>query len=110
MATLSTLVTLALRENKYQSAKDYREHCTLSTCPLSQSYWGYRPSLPANSLFLAIFSLSLTLFIAQGILSRRFLGFSIAMTAGCLLEVLGYIGRIMSYYNPFKEVCVTQSK
>lgn len=26
------------------------------------------------------------------------------MVSGCLLEVLGYIGRIMSYHNPFGEV------
>ncbi|KAL8728384.1 MAG: hypothetical protein Q9166_005428 [cf. Caloplaca sp. 2 TL-2023] len=25
------------------------------------------------------------------------------MVSGCILEVLGYIGRVMSYYNPFNE-------
>ncbi|OMP84051.1 Sphingoid long-chain base transporter RSB1 [Diplodia seriata] len=98
----------------YQEWKDYRDSCTLDTCPLSLSYWAYRPSLVANGIFLGIFSLSLVLFLCQGILSKRFLGFTIAMVSGNILEVLGYAGRVMSYYNPFKEdgflmqiVCLT---
>ncbi|KAB2580334.1 Sphingoid long-chain base transporter RSB1 [Lasiodiplodia theobromae] len=98
----------------YQEWKDYRDHCTLDTCPLSLSYWAYRPSLVANGIFLGIFALSLLLFLCQGILSKRFLGFTIAMVSGNILEVLGYVGRVMSYYNPFKEdgflmqiVCLT---
>lgn len=63
-----------------------------------------RPSLPANATFLALFSLSLCSFLAQVHLSKRFIGFTIAMASGCILEVLGYISRIMSYHNPFNEV------
>ncbi|KAK8230495.1 sphingoid long-chain base transporter RSB1 [Phyllosticta capitalensis] len=98
----------------YQQVQDYRDNCTLSTCPLSDSFWAYRPSLPANSFFLALFACSTIVFLCQGIFSRRFLGFTIAMVSGDLLEVLGYVGRIMSYYNPFSEdgflmqiVCLT---
>lgn len=88
----------------YNEWKDYRDHCTIDTCPFDLSYWAYRPSLAANSTFLAIFALSLLLFLLQGISSKRFLGFTIAMVSGDILEVLGYVGRVMSYYNPFKEV------
>lgn len=98
----------------YNEWKDYRDHCTIDTCPFDLSYWAYRPSLAANSTFLAIFALSLLLFLLQGISSKRFLGFTIAMVSGDILEVLGYVGRVMSYYNPFKEdgflmqiVCLT---
>ncbi|KAK7552289.1 RTA1 like protein-domain-containing protein [Phyllosticta citricarpa] len=98
----------------YQQIQDYRDKCTLSTCPLSDSYWAYRPSLPANSFFLALFALSLVLYLCQGIFSKRFLGFTVAMVSGDLLEVLGYVGRIMAYHNPFSEdgflmqiVCLT---
>lgn len=94
-----------LLERDYKSAKDFRDHCTLQTCSLKLSYWGYLPSLAANSVFLALFSLSTLLFLFQAILSKRFLGFTIAMVSGCALEVVGYIGRIMSHHNPFDEVC-----
>lgn len=111
---LSRAATNISENATYQEWKDYREHCTLDTCPLDLSYWAYLPSLAANSTFLAIFAVSLVLFLFQGILSRRFLGFTIAMVSGNILEVLGYAGRVMSYYNPFKEdgflmqiVCLT---
>ncbi|KAF2085492.1 putative sphingoid long-chain base transporter RSB1 [Saccharata proteae CBS 121410] len=94
--------------------KNFRDQCTIDTCPLSLSYWAYRPSLAANGTFIGIFFLSLTLFICQGVLSKRFLGFTIAMVSGNILEVLGYAGRIWSWYNPFIEsdylmqiVCLT---
>jgi hypothetical protein len=100
---LHEIVDLVLRD-KYSDKKHYRDQCTLATCPLDLSYWAYIPSLPANALFLAIFALSLALFLVQAVLSRRFLGFTIAMVSGCILEVLGYIGRLMSRHNPFNEV------
>ncbi|KAF2179418.1 putative sphingoid long-chain base transporter RSB1 [Zopfia rhizophila CBS 207.26] len=95
--------TLDPRASEYQSKKDFRAQCTLETCPLKLSYWGYRPSLAANAFFLALFGLSTLLFIGQGVLSKRFLGFTIAMVCGCALEVIGYVGRVMSYRNPFAE-------
>ncbi|MCJ1286110.1 hypothetical protein MMC26_005453 [Xylographa opegraphella] len=87
----------------YTAITDYRNHCTLETCPLSQSYYAYRPSLPANALFLALFSFSLLCFLVQALLSRRFIGFTIALVCGCILEVVGYAGRIISYINPFDQ-------
>jgi hypothetical protein len=98
--------TLASRSD-YQDKKNFRDQCTLDTCPLSLSYWGYRPSLAANAFFLALFALSTLLFIGQAVFSRRFVGFSIAMICGCALEVVGYVGRVQSYFNPFGEVCIS---
>ncbi|KAI9657413.1 MAG: hypothetical protein M1821_003095 [Bathelium mastoideum] len=86
-----------------QNVTALRNSCTLQTCPLSLSYWAYLPSLAANALFLALFGLSLALYLLQGILSRRFLGFTIAMLCGCTLEVLGYVGRLLSRHNPFDQ-------
>lgn len=108
---LANAVELAPRATKtsYDDRKNFRDSCTLETCPLNLSYWGYRPSLPANALFAAIFGLSLLLFIAQGALSKRFLGFTIAMVCGTALEVVGYIGRILSYNNPFAEVFLSSA-
>ena len=93
----------------YQQRRRCHELCTLELCPLSLSYWDYRPSLAANGLFLAIFALSLILFFIQAAWSKRFLGFTVAMVSGCLLEVLGYAGRIWAYSQPFEEVCSPHS-
>ena len=84
---------------------DYTDKCNVNICPLDSSNWDYLPSLPANGIFIALFSLSLALYLGQGVLSRRFWGFTIAMVGGSILEVLGYAGRIMSYYKPWSQVC-----
>lgn len=109
---MESLDRLLRRDDKQLAA--YRAACTLEKCPLNQSYYAYRPSLSTNSAFLALFSLSLCGFILQAALSRRFIGFTVAMVSGCSLEVLGYIGRIMSWHNPFNQtgflmqiVCLT---
>ena len=93
-----------LHQRDDKELAEYRDTCTLKTCPIKASYFAYRPSLPTNALFLALFSLSLCCFILQAALSRRFIGFTVAMVSGCALEVLGYTGRIMSWYNPFNQV------
>ena len=93
-----------LNQRDTEAVVDYTAACTLQTCPLADSYYDYLPNLGTNGAFLALFSLSLCGFILQVALSRRFLGFTIAMVSGCILEVLGYIGRIMSHHNPFNEV------
>lgn len=84
--------------------KACRLACTLDTCGLKLSYWAYVPSLPPNALFTALFTLSLLLFVGQAVYSKRFLGFTIAMVCGSILEIIGYIGRVMAHNDPFSEV------
>ena len=102
---MDTLVILARASNNATSVQNYRNQCTLDTCPVTDGYFYYRPSLAANAVFLALFSLSTLTFLVQVGLSRRFIGFSIAMISGCILEIIGYIGRIQGYQNPFAQVC-----
>lgn len=78
--------------------------CTVETCPIESSNWDYLPSLVANAIFIALFSLSLACYLGQGLMSRSFKAFTIVMVAGCILEVLGYAGRIMAYHNPWSQV------
>lgn len=77
MATLNLLA----RATNTTAVADYRAACTLDTCPIQSSYYNYRPSLGTNAAFLALFSLSLCSFLAQAILSRRFVGFTIGSVA-----------------------------
>ena len=104
MDTLQLFQRATSPGTNYTSITNYRNQCTLDTCPLSDSYFAYRPSLAANALFLALFAFSLICFILQVLLSRRFIGFTIALVSGCVLEVVGYAGRLMSWKNPFDQV------
>ncbi|KAF5688809.1 parasitic phase-specific psp-1 [Fusarium circinatum] len=75
-------------------------NCTLDLCPLEASIFRYRPSVPANSIFIGIFGLCLIAHTIQGVLTRSW-GFMACMVAGCVLEIAGYAGRIVLYDNPF---------
>ena len=79
--------------------------CTYETCSLDYSYWGYRPSFSANMAFAILFGLSSLGYIGQGLFGKGWLGFTIAMVCGCVLEVIGYVGRVLAYDDGFTEVC-----
>ncbi|RAH47682.1 RTA1 domain-containing protein [Aspergillus brunneoviolaceus CBS 621.78] len=76
------------------------DDCTLATCPIDLAYINYQPNIPANVLFLVIFGLLLAAQIALGTWFRTWTYMG-AMTAGLILEILGYIGRVMMHSNPF---------
>jgi len=78
-------------------------HCNVDICPLDASYWDYLPSLAANGLFTALFTISLVAFSVQAALYRKYIGFSVAMISGSVLEVLGYAARVWSHEEPFSE-------
>lgn len=81
------------------------DDCTYEICGLAHSYWGYRPSYGANIAFTVLFGISLLLFLAQSVFSKRWFWFTFAMVFGCALEVIGYIGRVLAYDDVFGEVC-----
>ncbi|KAM5351246.1 hypothetical protein ACJ41O_003969 [Fusarium nematophilum] len=74
--------------------------CDLDTCPIEWSMYSYRPSLAANIVFLVLFGLLGLVHTYQGFRWKSW-GFMGGMIAGCLTEVIGYVGRVMLYYNPF---------
>ncbi|KAG9232377.1 RTA1 like protein-domain-containing protein [Amylocarpus encephaloides] len=76
--------------------------CTLSTCDLSLASFSYIPNLAGNTIFTVIFAL---LFVSQAYLgiTRKSWGFMICLLFGLLLEVIGYIGRILLHNSPFIE-------
>ncbi|GMG37862.1 unnamed protein product [Aspergillus oryzae var. brunneus] len=76
------------------------DDCTLATCPIDLAYINYQPNIPANVLFLVIFGLLLAAQITLGTWFRAWTYMG-AMTAGLILEILGYIGRLMMHSNPF---------
>jgi hypothetical protein len=79
--------------------------CTSCTCPLEidghiLGDMSYYPSLAGNILFAALFGALLLLQVGFGMGSRTW-GFLICMSAGLILEVLGYIARILMRDNMF---------
>lgn len=79
---------------------DFTSTCTVQKCPIGSSHYAYLLSRAANGILLALFAASLACYLGQGVISRRFIGFTVAMVSGCILEVLGYAGRLMSNHNP----------
>jgi hypothetical protein len=69
-------------------------------CLVAWGYLDYLPNITANAVFMVIFATGL---VAQTVLGVRFRtwGYSIAMVAGTILEVIGYGGRIGLHYNVF---------
>lgn len=80
------------------------ENCTLTLgpqyCPPSVSVYEYRPSLAANTTFLALFGLALVIHLALGIRYKTW-AFLFAVFWGCASELIGYGGRLMMWQNPF---------
>lgn len=75
-------------------------NCTLDLCPLEWSVYKYRPSLAANVIFIILYALAMGIHIFLGIRWRTWF-YMIFMILGCLFEIIGYIGRLLMYSNPF---------
>jgi len=74
--------------------------CTLDTCCLAQSPFLYRASYGGNLAFAIIFGVFLIPQIALGVYYKTW-GFMVGMIMGLILEVLGYVARILLHDNPF---------
>ncbi|KAH6847318.1 RTA1 like protein-domain-containing protein [Chaetomium sp. MPI-CAGE-AT-0009] len=88
-------------------------NCTLEICPVEMSVYGYRPSLAANIVFIALYALSMAIHAYLGIRWKHwwYMG---CMLVGGANAIIGYVGRVMLYYNPFsftafmiQIICVT---
>jgi hypothetical protein len=78
--------------------------CTEVTpdCPVEGTIYGYYPSLGWNAAYAGLFGLALVIHIILGIRYKTW-SYCIAMSLGCIGEVVGYIGRVMMWDNPFSE-------
>ncbi|KAJ2897547.1 hypothetical protein MKZ38_004619 [Zalerion maritima] len=77
------------------------DHVDSPYCDDVEGHYQYDISLPANAVFLAIFSLSLLLYLATFAIKRTGLAFTVAMVLGSICEILGYAGRVMGHLNRF---------
>ncbi|KAJ8062703.1 hypothetical protein OCU04_009223 [Sclerotinia nivalis] len=74
--------------------------CTLDTCDLSLSSFEYLPNVAGNTIYAVLFGI---FFIAQLGLGIKFKtwGYMVAMMFGLILEIIGYIARILIHNSPF---------
>ena len=79
-------------------------HCTSVTpeCPVEATTYGYYPALGTNSTLLAVFAALLIAQLVTGYLTKVY-AYSLTIAAGCLLETLGYAGRIIMNDNPWDD-------
>lgn len=77
-------------------------NCTISVCPVELSVYGYRPSLPLSAILIALYSVC---GLVQLGLAWRYKtwGFCAAMVLGCIDEIIGWVGRILMYQNPWNN-------
>lgn len=75
-------------------------YCTLETCCLAQSPFTYRASYGGNLFFAIIFGVFIVPQIGLGVYYKTW-GFMVGMVFGLILEVLGYVSRILLHNNPF---------
>ncbi|KAF4995582.1 hypothetical protein FGRMN_5035 [Fusarium graminum] len=70
-----------------------------STCPASDGFYSYSPSVGGNVVLLVVFALLALVALYFGARSRTYL-FSLALTIGLFFEVLGFVGRVLLHSKP----------
>ena len=87
--------------------------CTIDTCPVSASIYGYYPNLAGNALFLVLYVVGCIAHLFFGIRNKLW-SFMAAMVLGTICEAFGQAGRIMLHHDPFSKpgfklqiVCLT---
>ncbi|KAK0624180.1 parasitic phase-specific protein PSP-1 [Immersiella caudata] len=75
-------------------------NCTFELCPIEMSVYRYRPSLPVNALFIALYAIAIIIHTYLGMRWKRW-WFTACINIGCISAIIGYAGRIMLYYNPW---------
>lgn len=75
-------------------------NCTRELCPIEMSVYKYRPNLGANVTFLVLYAVAMVVHIILGYRWNSW-WFASFMVAGCLSEIIGYLGRIIMWDNPF---------
>ncbi|KAJ2996122.1 hypothetical protein NUW58_g1074 [Xylaria curta] len=83
---------------------DFPPDCTLDTCSLKQSFYGYRPNLGIDVFFAIVYAAIVAQCLFIAIAKRQWLGYTTAVTLGASLELAGFISRIFGYVNPFVRI------
>lgn len=75
--------------------------CTVETCDPAQSWYGYQPNLGINVFFVAAYGTAAAYCFIIAVWKRRWLTYTIAILVGSLLELVGYVARILGHNDPW---------
>jgi hypothetical protein len=81
-----------------------RQACTYDTCPIFLSFWSYRPSVPLNAAFAAVFGVFAIAVLLLGIFVKKFRTYTAVILVGEVMEVFGFVARIYAHAYPFSNV------
>jgi hypothetical protein len=98
--SLFITASILIRDHPYNYTVNSSQECTLETCSITQAQYNYDPSLSGNAFMASFFALLLIFQLFLGVYYRT-IGFSIGTSFGCILEFIGYIGRVQMHFNPF---------
>ncbi|KAI0394155.1 RTA1-domain-containing protein [Xylariaceae sp. FL0594] len=76
-------------------------NCTIATCDPSESFYGYRPNLGIDVFFAIVYTAVISYSLYIVFRKKSWLGYTIALIIGSLLELIGYASRIYGYADPF---------
>ena len=102
--TGTALINYALQHPDNETAVGMaKKYCSIGCTPACPESWQailYRPSVAGNSIYMVIFLLILIAQIFLGVRHKTwtFLG---GMVPGLLGEIVGYMGRILLWHNPY---------
>ncbi|KAF2434391.1 RTA1-domain-containing protein [Tothia fuscella] len=68
------------------------------------SYWSYRPSVPINATFIAMFVIFTIVGLSLGFWTRRFKKYTAVMFIGNVMQIIGYVARMYAYNYPFSDL------
>ncbi|TEA17387.1 Sphingoid long-chain base transporter RSB1 [Colletotrichum sidae] len=89
--------------NDTATRRPFRECTEVSVyCPVEMTVLSYYPNLGANLFFAVAFGLVV---LTSGVLGtwKRTWTFMAFVTGGCVLETVGYIGRVLLHSNPWNS-------
>jgi fumarate reductase subunit C len=73
-------------------------------CSYDDSFYDYRILLAPNAVFLGFFGASaLGYFVVFAVTRFKNVGFNVALILGVICELLGYLGRVMSWQDQWAE-------
>lgn len=79
------------------------DDCTYATCSVQEDgQIEYIPTLAGNAIYAGIFGLLLLAQTIIGVRSKTW-GFLVGMACGIILEIIGYIGRVLLNDNVFEQ-------
>ncbi|KAI1109113.1 RTA1-domain-containing protein [Nemania sp. NC0429] len=80
------------------------DDCTLDTCSISQSYYGYQPNLGIDIFFIIVYVAILAQCLFIAIKRRAWLSYTICILIGATLELIGFVFRTYGHARPFVRI------